>query len=91
VGGVAEVEVQLPRTGTLEIRGAREADLLDLPGGWWMKLRAGQNRYGLLETRGDTLLVHGLPGGDYKVRVDGRVRDAEVIPGPSASVVDFTG
>lgn len=89
VGGAGDVEVQLPRTGSLEIRGTREADLLGLPGGWWMKLRANQSRYGLLETRGDSLLVHGLPAGGYQVRVDSRVRDAEIVPGPTPTVVDF--
>jgi len=90
VGGSAEIEVQLPHTGTLEIRGAREADLLGFPGGWWMKLSAGQSRSGLVEARGDTLLIHGLPGGDYQVRVDGEVRNAEVVPGPSPTVLDFS-
>ncbi len=55
-----------------------------------MKLRAGQNRYGLLETRGDTLLMHGLPGGDYQVRVGGELREAEVVPGGSPTVLDFS-
>jgi protocatechuate 3,4-dioxygenase beta subunit len=90
VGG-AEVEVSLPRTGTLEIRGASEADLLDLPNGWWMQLRADQDRYGLLETRGDALLLHGLPGGSYRVRVGGEVREADVVPGPASTVLDFSG
>jgi protocatechuate 3,4-dioxygenase beta subunit len=90
VGSTVEVDVQLPRTGTLEIRGARQADLLGLPGGWWMRLRAGQDRYSLLETRGDTLLLHGLPAGGYQVRVDGRVRDAEILPGTASTIVDFS-
>ena len=83
--------MSLPRTGTLEIRGASEADLLDLPNGWWMQLRANQDRYGLLETRGDTLLLHGLPGGSYRVRVGGEVREADVVPGPASTVLDFSG
>ena len=88
VGG-PEFDVQLPRTGTLEVRGARELDLLDLPGEWWMRVRANQQRYGLIETLGDTIRLHGLPGGNYRVRVGNEVRDAEVVPGPTSTVLDF--
>lgn len=84
-----EVEVRLPRTGSLEIRGAGTADLLDLPGGWWLRVRAGQQRYGLIETLGDTIRLHGLPAGGYRVRVDGEVRSAEVLSGTQATVLDF--